>query len=101
MAVFLLDPLRLEPQHLHEPQCVMDERFFFQSAVWSLVRVVLLHEVVEQEMAVGKFDPRSLVEPYIRIARRTCLLWTRVKWEPWMVEQDLIWVIKGMSVVVL
>ena len=71
------------------------------SKMRSLVRVVLLHEVVEQDMAVGKFDPRSLVEPYIRIVRRSFLLWTLVKWEPWMVKRVLIGVIKGMSVVVL
>ena len=29
MAVFLLEPLRLEPQHLHDRQDVVDERFFF------------------------------------------------------------------------
>ena len=63
------------------------------------MRVVLLHEVVEQDMAVGKFDPRSLVEPDIRIARRSFLLWTPVKWEPWMVERDLIGVIEGSATV--
>ena len=46
------------------------------------MRVVLLHEVVEQDMAVGKFDPRSVVEPYVRIVRRSFLLWTPAKWEP-------------------
>jgi hypothetical protein len=33
MAVFLLDPLRLEPQYLHNPQDVVEERQFFQNAV--------------------------------------------------------------------
>ena len=33
IAVFLLDPLRLEPQHLHDRQDVVDERFFFQNVV--------------------------------------------------------------------
>ena len=51
--------------------------------------VVVLHEVVEQEMAVGKFDPRSVVEPYIRIARRPCLSRIPAKWEPFMVEPVL------------
>ena len=57
------------------------------------MRVVLLHEVVEQDMALGKFDPRSVVEPYIRIVRRPFLLWAPAKWEPWMVRRALIGVI--------
>ena len=57
------------------------------------MHVVLLHEAVEQDMAVGKFDPRSVVEPYIRIARRSCLFWTPAKWEPLMVKRALIGVI--------
>ena len=65
------------------------------------MRVVLLHDVVEQDMAVGKFDPRSLVDPYIRIARLTCLLWTPAKWEPWMVKRALIGVIVGSATVVV
>ena len=65
------------------------------------MRVVLLHEVAEQDMAVDKFDPRSVVEPCIRIAQRPCLLWAPAKWEPWMVERDLFGVINETSVVVL
>ena len=65
------------------------------------MRVVLLHEVAEQEMEVGKFDPRSLVEPDIRIARRPYLSRILANWELWMVKRVLIEVIKGMSVVVL
>ena len=65
------------------------------------MRVVLLHEVVEQDMAVGKLDPRYVVGPYIRITRRSFLLWTPVKWEPRMVEGDLIGVMKGSATVVL
>jgi hypothetical protein len=34
MAVFLLvQLLRLEPEHIHDPQDVVDERFFFQNVV--------------------------------------------------------------------
>ena len=65
------------------------------------MRVVLLHEVVEQEMAVGKFDPRSVVEPDIRIARRSFLLCTPARWEPWMVKRALIGVIVGSATVVV
>ena len=65
------------------------------------MRVALLHEVLEQQMAVGKFDPRSVVEPYIRIARRPCLSRILAKWEPCMVEQDLIGVIGGSATVVV
>ena len=54
---------------------------------------VFLHEVVEQDMAVDKFDPRSVVEPCIRIARRPYLFWAPANWGPWMVERDLIGVI--------
>ena len=63
----LLPPVQLVPQRVRDRQAV--GQFFFQNAVLSLVRVVLLHEAVEQDTAVDKFDPRSTVEPYIRMAR--------------------------------
>ena len=58
------------------------------------MRVVLLREVLEQDTAVDKSDPRSVVGPCIRIAPRPCLLWAPAKWEPWMVKRDLIGVTK-------
>ena len=60
MAVFLLlPPVQLVPQRVRDRQAV--GQFFFQNAVLSLVRVVvLLHEAVEQDMAVDKFDPDLL-----------------------------------------
>ena len=83
MAVFLLfEHLVVEPRHTHDHQKVVEERFVFQNVVCSLVRVVLFHEAVEQDMAVGKFDPQSVVEPYKRIARRPFLLWAPAKWGP-------------------